>query len=259
MAKFCPKCGTPYEEPATFCTGCGNALSAPAASTASSNNEVVKTVKQYLKVIIAVVAAFALLIGIMNLFGMYDVSASAEVFGQKVNNEAPLSDLREDAPDEAMAFILSGYALGLVGLAVAGLAGYSFYLVHTNAAGSKLVLQQTPVDRIYTGGTGAEDENGMSTMGNGANMVFKAPLQVAATGFLMWFPVLLVLLLPGYFYILVMVFVVAYFLLAALVITILMKQPLLDCLLAARADGTLLREEEKEEEENNQERPEENA
>ncbi len=137
MAKFCPKCGTPYEEPATFCTGCGNALSAPAASTASSNNEVVKTVKQYLKVIIAVVAAFALLIGIMNLFGMYDVSASAEAFGQKVNNEAPLSELREDAPDEAMAFILSGYALGLVGLAVAGLAGYSFYLVHTNAAGSK--------------------------------------------------------------------------------------------------------------------------
>ncbi len=137
MAKFCPKCGTPYEEPATFCTGCGNALSAPAASTASSSNEAVKTVKQYLKVIIAVVAAIALLMGIMNLFGMYDVSASAEAFGQKVTNEAPLSELREDAPDEAMMFILSGYALGIVGLAVAGLAGYSFYLVHTNAAGSK--------------------------------------------------------------------------------------------------------------------------
>lgn len=137
MAKFCPKCGTPYEEPATFCTSCGNSLSAPASSTATGNNEVVKTVKQYLKVIIAVVAAFALLIGIMNLFGMYDVSATTEMFGKEIDSEAPLSELREDAPDEAMAFILSGYALGLVGLTVAGLAGYSFYLVHTNAAGSK--------------------------------------------------------------------------------------------------------------------------
>lgn len=137
MAKFCPKCGTPYEEPATFCTGCGNALSAPAAPASSSNNEVVKTVKQYLKVIIAVVAAIALLISVMNLFGLYKVSASAEVFGQKVSESTSLSEMREDAPDEAMAFILSGYALGIVGLAVAGLAGYSFYLVYTNAAGSK--------------------------------------------------------------------------------------------------------------------------
>lgn len=137
MAKFCPKCGTPYEEPATFCTGCGNALSAPAAPTASGSNEVVKTVKQYLKVIIAVVAAFALLVAIMNLFGLYKVSASAEVFGQKVSESTSLSEMREDAPEEAMMFMLSGYALGIVGLAVAGLAGYCFYLVHTNAAGSK--------------------------------------------------------------------------------------------------------------------------
>jgi hypothetical protein len=137
MAKFCPKCGTPYEEPATFCASCGNSLSAHAAPAASGSNEVVKTVKQYLKVIIAVVAAISLLIGVMNLFGMYDVSATTEMLGNEIDSEAPLSELREDAPEEAMAFILSGYAMGIVGLAVAGLAGYSFYLVHTNAAGSK--------------------------------------------------------------------------------------------------------------------------
>ena len=139
MAKFCPKCGTPYEEPATFCTGCGNALSAPAAATSAvtGSNEVVKTVKQYLKIIIAVVAAFALLIGFMSLFGMYEVTATAEMFGQKLEESSKLSDLRDGAPDEAGMFNLSGYALGIVGLAVAGLAGYSVYLLHTNAAGSK--------------------------------------------------------------------------------------------------------------------------
>ena len=99
---------------------------------------------------------------------------------------------------------------------------------------------------------------------NGANMVFKYLLRAAATGLLMWFPLLMVQLLPTYFYILVMVFVVAYFVLSAFVITMVMKQPLLDTLLAAREDGTLLKEEteedeEEEEEEENQERPDENG
>lgn len=92
---------------------------------------------------------------------------------------------------------------------------------------------------------------------NAANMVFKAPLQMAATGFLMWFPLLMVQLLPDYFYIFVMVFLVAYFVLVALGITMLMKKPLLDCLIEAREEGTILREDSKEEEES-QERAEEN-
>lgn len=99
----------------------------------------------------------------------------------------------------------------------------------------------------------------------GANLVFKAPLQMAVTGLLMWFPLLLVQLLPSYFYIFAMIFVVAYFVLAALVMTMLMKKPLLDCLIEAREAGTLLNDEEEEKEkkeekeENPEERPEENA
>lgn len=61
-------------------------------------------------------------------------------------------------------------------VAISDMYGYIIDLAFkTNAAGSKLVLQQTPVDRIYTGNTangGAEDENGLSTMGHGANMTF---------------------------------------------------------------------------------------
>lgn len=89
-----------------------------------------------------------------------------------------------------------------------------------------------------------------------ANVVFKYPLRVVVTGLLMWFPLLMVQLLPAYFYISVMIFVVAYFVLVALLITMVMKRPLLDCLQEARNEGTLLREEE--EEENSQERSEDN-
>lgn len=84
---------------------------------------------------------------------------------------------------------------------------------------------------------------------NAANMVFKAPLQIAAMGLMMWLPLLFVQLVPGWFYILVMVFVVAYFVLAALLVTMLMKQPLLDCLIEARAEGILTEEREEESEE----------
>ena len=84
---------------------------------------------------------------------------------------------------------------------------------------------------------------------NGANMIFKAPLQLAMVGLVMWFPVVLVQLLPEWFYYFVMVFVVAYFMLAALGITILMKKPLIDCLVEARAEGTLIEEREDEIEE----------
>lgn len=85
---------------------------------------------------------------------------------------------------------------------------------------------------------------------NAVNMVFKAPLQLAIMGALMWFPLMLALLAVDYFYYFVMVFVVAYYMLVAFGITMLMKQTLLDYLLEARAQGTLLTEEGKKKEEN---------
>lgn len=75
---------------------------------------------------------------------------------------------------------------------------------------------------------------------NAANMLFKVPLQVAATGLLIWAPFLILQLWTSIFYFFVMIFVVVYFLLAALGITILMKNPLIDCLVEAREEGTLL-------------------
>lgn len=85
---------------------------------------------------------------------------------------------------------------------------------------------------------------------NAVNMVFKAPLQLAIMGALMWFPLMLALLAFNYFFYFIMVFIVAYYMLIAFGITMLMKQTLLDCLLEARAQGSLLAEEGKKKEEN---------
>lgn len=75
---------------------------------------------------------------------------------------------------------------------------------------------------------------------NAANILFKVPLQVAATGLLMWGPLLLLQLWAEIFFFIIMVFIVVYYLLAALGVTILMKNALIDCLVEARAEGTLL-------------------
>lgn len=78
---------------------------------------------------------------------------------------------------------------------------------------------------------------------NGAKMFFKAPLQLAFVGLLMWFPLLLAFLLFQYFFYFIMVFIVAYYMLAAMGITMLMKNTLIDFLQTAREEGTLLQEE----------------
>ena len=84
---------------------------------------------------------------------------------------------------------------------------------------------------------------------NAANMVFKAPLQMAVVGLLMWFPLLLAFLSFQYFFYFIMVFIVVYYMLVAMGITMLMKNTLLDFLVEARAAGTLIDEREAESEE----------
>lgn len=155
MAKFCPNCGTQCEDNAVFCAGCGNKLAAPAApqqpvyqapqqpvyqapaTAPAAPGNLADTVRKNLKIIIAVIAAVGLLVGIMNLFGTYDVKVTASYMGQSASQEVALSDIRKDTPDEGMMYVLSTYLMGIVGLATAGLAGYSVYLLSKNAPGSK--------------------------------------------------------------------------------------------------------------------------
>lgn len=78
---------------------------------------------------------------------------------------------------------------------------------------------------------------------NAVNMVFKAPLQLAVSGVLLWLPLLLAFFYFNIFYYCIMIFVAAYFTLAILCVTMLMKDTLIFYLLEARANGTLLKEE----------------
>ncbi|MBO5867530.1 MAG: DUF624 domain-containing protein [Oscillospiraceae bacterium] len=77
-------------------------------------------------------------------------------------------------------------------------------------------------------------------LSNGSKILFQVPLQAAATGLLMWAPLVILQMWPDLFIYIVMVFVVVYFLLSGLGITVMMKNALIDCLVEARAEGTLL-------------------
>lgn len=79
---------------------------------------------------------------------------------------------------------------------------------------------------------------------NAVNMVFKAPLQIAVSGVLLWLPVLLAIFYYSVFYFCIMIFVAAYFTLAVLFMTMFLKNALIYYLLEARAQGTLLSEDE---------------
>lgn len=106
---------------------------APAAKPA----DFVGYIRQYLMIIIAVVAAFALLAGILNLFGLYDVDATMTAMGQTQKNSGPLSDIRNSGMDQVTLYVISTYVMGIVGLAAAGLLGYAAYLLYSKKPGSK--------------------------------------------------------------------------------------------------------------------------
>lgn len=141
MAIFCENCGTPNSEESILCTSCSAALNkepipdSPAAPT--RDNPWAAAFRQNIKLIIAVVSVLALMIGIMNLFGTYEVNASASFLGQKATESAPLYEIREDAPDEIMLYIISAFVLGIACLGAAGLGGYSLYLLLNDKAGSR--------------------------------------------------------------------------------------------------------------------------
>lgn len=166
MAKFCTSCGTPCADEASFCTACGKPLNAPSApqepqyqaqpqapvqpqapiqpqapvqSAPAAQQKpldmVVGYTRKYLKIIIAVVAAFALLAGILNLFGLYNVSVTTSFNGEKQTSVGgSLGDLRSSSTsmEEIPLYIISTFLMGLVGLASAVLLGGAAYILFSN-------------------------------------------------------------------------------------------------------------------------------
>ena len=172
MAKFCPQCGTPCDDNAAFCAGCGNkfapaapqqpvyqapqqpqyqAPAAPAAPAMSTEEKIRKN----MKIVVAVFAVVMLLVGIMNLFGLYDIEANG--------SEGSLSDLREQLGEvmdsmgsmggdfdlgaiidndllmpliQLLCFLGSSYVLGIFATIAGLLAAYALYKFMNNQAGS---------------------------------------------------------------------------------------------------------------------------
>lgn len=145
MAIYCENCGAPNDDYAICCTNCGAMLNRDPIPEAPVNyapqNPWAAAFKQNIKLIIAVVSVLALVIGIMNLFGTYDVSASASFMGEKESGSGPLSELREEFPEDIFLFIVSSFVLGIGCIASAGLGGYSVYLLLQDGFGSKKFFQ----------------------------------------------------------------------------------------------------------------------
>ena len=156
MDRTCPVCGTLCDENSVFCAGCGTQFTTPqraprpasqrpaqrpaqrrSRASAPPASPLVRYIKRYLKFIILAVMLFSLISGIMNLFATYDVEATVSFNDEEASSEGPLSDLREDTPDELMIYVLSSYLMGIVGFAVCGMLGYTTYLMIMNAPGSK--------------------------------------------------------------------------------------------------------------------------
>lgn len=111
---FCKNCGNPCADTDNVCNKCGTRLKSvsPAPSTLSAPGGLAA----YVPYIALGLAALALIFGIMNLFGTYDVSVTASYMGMRASNSGPVSDLYEVSSMLMIANVL----YGLILIAVAG-------------------------------------------------------------------------------------------------------------------------------------------
>ena len=163
---FCSKCGKQNPDGAAFCDGCGNQLNAapaapqqpvyqqppvapqqpapgyyqqPARPAAPGGNPL----KQYLHFILGGLAVLAFLIGLLTMFGVFDVnmtaSASASVFGQNIDESktdyASLSEATEaleDLDKSAFTLIAGNILCGLLFLVAAAIGVLYFLKINNN-------------------------------------------------------------------------------------------------------------------------------
>ena len=135
MAKFCVNCGTPYEEGAAFCQKCGNKLGGePAAPKAAAPvkldlDNIVKLTRQYMQFVLIGIGVLALIWGVLNLFGWYDVNATANIMGQSATSSVSLVDMYKDSGGFSFVGTVQTFNIicGILYVAAAGVCGWGIY------------------------------------------------------------------------------------------------------------------------------------
>jgi hypothetical protein len=135
MAKFCVNCGTPYEEGAAFCQKCGNKLGGePAAPKAAAPvkldlDNIVKLTRQYMQFVLIGIGVLALIWGVLNLFGWYDVNATANIMGQSATSSVSLVDMYKDSGGFSFVGTVQTFNIvcGILYVAAAGVSGWGVY------------------------------------------------------------------------------------------------------------------------------------
>jgi len=132
---FCPKCGTQLDDNARFCGVCGNQLTAPSAAK-SPKGPALPTVVSVsfnlnVKFLMLVVAILAAIMTVVHLFGLFDVSVSSSMMGQKVMVSMPLSDMLES--EEFPLVITSNILFGIANLLIAAV-GVLYFLKANNSS-----------------------------------------------------------------------------------------------------------------------------
>lgn len=121
---FCKSCGTQIPDGNKFCTKCGTpveGVAQPTAPVALNANGIGAMIKPYIPFIAVGVAALSLIVGIINLFFLYDVSLS---WGGYTAGSGPVSDL---AFEEGCIMLSIGNVIfGIVLILVAGIGTLNF-------------------------------------------------------------------------------------------------------------------------------------
>lgn len=130
---FCPNCGAACDDGAMFCGSCGNAMQPQApqqpAQQPAQATDFVGVLKKNWTMVIAVVAVFALVMGILTTFCILEAPATAKAAGYSETEYGTVGDISDalDALDGSFAGgIIGNILFGLINLAIAGVGALYF-------------------------------------------------------------------------------------------------------------------------------------
>lgn len=141
---FCSNCGAQCAEGTKFCQSCGNPLTAapapeasaapaapkaPKAKGAAVLGNLAPTIRPFLAFILAGVAVLALVLFVLNTFGILHIPATLSMMGQKETDYGKISELADvwKSMDKSLACVYIGNILfGIINLAIAAVGALYF-------------------------------------------------------------------------------------------------------------------------------------